>query len=179
MWTRLRWLKNLSYSLQVNEFINFDNQRDVLDWMRTPWKIPCWRGVKEFSRFGQSCAETRELTSMTNTSCRCYPSRPKSTTCAFDRVCVFVVAQSVQPQLAAQQSEQQPEGGRFVLDTILPGYQWAPQWVSARTPTVHWGPISGKAVGGPWDQTTVQSSIQQSHGAETRQTLHVGVCSWR
>ena len=77
-------------------------------------------------------------------SCRCYPSRPKSTTRAFDRGCVFVVAQSVQPQLPAQQSEQQPEGWRFVPDTILPGYQRA-----ARTPTVHWGPISGKAVGGP------------------------------
>ena len=26
-------------------------------WMRTTWKLPCWRGVKEFSRCGQSCAE--------------------------------------------------------------------------------------------------------------------------
>ena len=63
-----------------------------------------------------------------------------------------------------QQSQQlqQPEGGRFVPDTILPGYQWAPQWVTARTPTVHWGPISGKAVGGP---ITVQhSSKEQKHG---------------
>ena len=72
----------------------------------------------------------------------------------------FVVAQSVQPQLAAQQSEQQPEGWRFVLDTILPGYQWAPQWVPARTPTAHWGPISGKAVGGPGDQTA-QYTVQK------------------
>ena len=54
--------------------------------------------------------------------------------------------------------EQQPEGWRFVPDTILPGYQWAPQWVPARTPTVHWGPISGKAVGGP---NTVQHSRSQ------------------
>ena len=37
-------------------------------------------------------------------------------------------------------AEQQPE---------VPGYRWAPQWVPARTPMVHWGPISGKAVGGP------------------------------
>ena len=62
---------------------------------------------------------------------------------------LFVVAQSVQPRLAAQQSEQQPEGWRVVPDTILHGYQWAPQWVPARTPTVHWGPTNGKAVGGP------------------------------
>ena len=55
-------------------------------------------------------------------------------------------------------AEQQPEGWRFVPDTILPGYQWAPQWVPARTPTVHWGPISGKAVGGP---NTVQHSRSQ------------------
>ena len=62
---------------------------------------------------------------------------------------VFVVAQSVQPQLAAQQSEKQPEGWRFVPDTILPGYQWAPQWVPARDTHGTLGPISGKAVGGP------------------------------
>ena len=52
-------------------------------------------------------------------------------------------------QLHQSQQLQQPEGWRFVPDTILLGYQWAPQWVPARTPTVHWGPISGKAVGGP------------------------------
>ena len=52
-------------------------------------------------------------------------------------------------QLHQSQQLQQPEGWRFVLDTILPQYQWAPQWVPVRTPTVHWGPISGKAVGGP------------------------------
>ena len=51
---------------------------------------------------------------------------------------------------------------RFVPDTILPGYQWAPQWVPARTPTVHWGPISGKAVGGP--NTVQHSSTVQKHG---------------
>ena len=42
-----------------------------------------------------------------------------------------------------------------------PGYQWAPQWVPARTPTVHWGPISGKAVGGP--NTVQHSSTEQKH----------------
>ena len=60
---------------------------------------------------------------------------------------------------AVAAEEQQPEGWRFVPDTILPG-----QWVPARTPTVHWGPISGKAVGGP---NTVQHS---SNSAETLQT---------
>ena len=59
---------------------------------------------------------------------------------------------------AVAAAEQQPEGWRFVPDTILPGYQWALQWVPGRTPTVHWGPISGKAVGGP---NTVQHSRSQ------------------
>ena len=59
-------------------------------------------------------------------------------------------------------AEQQPEGWRFVPDTILPGYQWAPQLVAARTPTVHWGPISGKAVGGP--NTVQHSSTVQKQG---------------
>ena len=59
-------------------------------------------------------------------------------------------------------SEQQPEVWRLVPDTILPGYQWAHQWVPARTPTVHWGPISGKAVGGP--NTVQHSSTVQKHG---------------
>ena len=53
---------------------------------------------------------------------------------------------------------------RCVPVTILPGYQWAPQWVPARTPTVHWGPISGKAVGGP--NTVQHSSTVQKHGKQ-------------
>ena len=68
---------------------------------------------------------------------------------------------------AVAAAEQQPEGWRCVPDTILPGYQWAPQWDLARTPTVHWGPISGKAVGGP---ITVQHSSER---AETLQTFWV------
>ena len=52
--------------------------------------------------------------------------------------------------------------GAWSFDTILPGYQWAHQWVPARTPTVHWGPISGKAVGGP--NTVQHSSTVQKHG---------------
>ena len=64
---------------------------------------------------------------------------------------------------AVAAAEQQPEGWRFVPDTILPGYQWAPQWVPARTPTVHWGPISGKAVGGP---NTVQHNSTEFNTAD-------------
>ena len=65
-------------------------------------------------------------------------------------------------QLRQSQQLQQPESWRFVPDTILPGYQWAPQWVPGRTPTVHWGPISGKAVGGP--NTVQHSGTVQKHG---------------
>ena len=64
----------------------------------------------------------------------------------------------------AAAAEQQPEGWRFVPDTILLGYQWAPQWVPARTPTVHLGPISGKAVGGP--NIVQHSSTVQKHGKQ-------------
>ena len=63
---------------------------------------------------------------------------------------------------AVAAAEQQPEGWCFVPDTILLGYQWAPQWVPARTPTVHCGPISGKAVGG--SNTVQHSSTVQKHG---------------
>ena len=42
------------------------------------------------------------------------------------------------------------KGWRFVLHAILPGHRRAPQWVPARTPTVHWGLNSRKAVGGPF-----------------------------
>ena len=38
---------------------------------------------------------------------------------------------------------------RSAPDAILPGHRRAPQWVPARTPTVHWGPNNGEAVGGP------------------------------
>ena len=56
---------------------------------------------------------------------------------------------AVEAVSAVAAAEQQPEGWRFVFDTILLGYQSAPQWVPAMTPTVHWGTIRGKAVGGP------------------------------
>ena len=72
---------------------------------------------------------------------------------------------------AVTAAEQQPEGWRFVPDTILPGYQWAPQWVPARTPTVHLGPISGKAVGGP--NTVQHSSTVQKHGKHLVLTLNI------
>ena len=69
----------------------------------------------------------------------------------FVKACPMLTRARMQQLQQLHQSQQlkQPECWRFVLDTILPGYQWAPQWVPVRTPTVHWGPISGKAVGGP------------------------------
>ena len=42
------------------------------------------------------------------------------------------------------------KGWRFVPDAILLGHRRAPQWVPARTPTVHWGLNSRKAEGGPF-----------------------------
>ena len=41
------------------------------------------------------------------------------------------------------------KGWRFSPDAILSGHRRALQWVAARTPTVHWGPVNGEAVGGP------------------------------
>ena len=70
---------------------------------------------------------------------------------------------------AVAAAEQQPEGWRFVFDTILPEYQWRPQWVPARTPKVHWGPISVKAVGGP--NTVQHSSTVQKHGKHGSRAL--------
>ena len=98
------------------------------------------------------------------------PNRPKSTARVLDRVGVFVKACPVYVDRTRTHAaaEQQPEGWRFVPDTILPGYQWAPQWVLARTPTVHWGPISGKAVGGP---NTVQHSRSQCEKKKTPNML--------
>ena len=77
-----------------------------------------------------------------------------------DRAHTHAAVEAVSAVAAAEQ----PEGWRFVPDTILPGYQWAPQWVPARTPTVHWGPIRGKAVGGP------NYSSAQQYSAETPKT---------
>ena len=55
---------------------------------------------------------------------------------------------SVQAQ--QRSSSAADKGWRFVPDAILPGHWRAPQWVPARTPTVHWGLNSRKAVGGPF-----------------------------
>ena len=62
-----------------------------------------------------------------------------------------------------QLQQNSSQSWRFVPDTILPGYLWAPL-VLARTPTEHWGQISGKA-GWP------EHSSAQHHSVETRQTL--------
>ena len=109
-------------------------------------------------------AQKRESSQIQIEDVRCVTVQAKSVevhvTC-FDRGSVFVKACPTLIARARMQQLQQPEG-RFVPDTILLGYQWAPQWVPARTPTVHWGPISGKAVGGP--NTVLHSSTVQKHG---------------
>ena len=51
---------------------------------------------------------------------------------------------------AVQRSSAADKCWRFVPDAILPGHRRAPQWVPARTPTVHWCLNSRKAVGGPF-----------------------------
>ena len=120
-------------------------------------------------------AQKRESSRIQIEDLRCDTVQAKSVeihgTCILPRVCVCGSMSNVDrtrthvssSEVAA--AEQQPEGWRFVTDTILPGCQWAPQWVPARTPTVHWGPISGKAVGGP------NHSSAQQYSAETRQTF--------
>ena len=81
---------------------------------------------------------------------------------------------SVRPQLAAQSGGAADKGWRFVLDTVLPGYWRAPQWVPARTPTVHCGPDSGKAVGGP-TISAAQHTVQV-HRARARALMTSAEC---
>ena len=66
---------------------------------------------------------------------------------------------------AVAAAEQQPEGWRFVPDTILPGYQWALQWVGPGKDT-HGalGPDQREGRGRP------EHSSAQQYSAETRQT---------
>ena len=111
-------------------------------------------------------AQKRESSQIQIEDVRCVTVQAKSAeihdTCIRPRG-VFVVAQSFQQSQQLQQSAAAARGGwRFVLGTILLGYRYAPQWVPARTPTVHWGPISGKPVGGP--NTVQHSSTEQKHG---------------
>ena len=50
-----------------------------------------------------------------------------------------------------QQCSSSPDKGwRFVPDAILLGHRRARLWLVARTPTVHWGLNSRKAVGAPF-----------------------------
>ena len=53
------------------------------------------------------------------------------------------------------------ESWRFVPDAILLGHRRAPQWVQARTPTVHFGLNSRKSVGVPF-------------GSDSRYTANMG-----
>ena len=63
-------------------------------------------------------------------------------------------------------TEFQPDGWRFVPDTILPGYQCAPQWVLARTPMVHGGPYAGS----PWVGQQTSTTRQDQENDETQAT---------
>ena len=80
------------------------------------------------------------------------------------KACPMLIARAhmQQSQQLQQQSRSQRVGALSLIPFILPGYQWAPQWVPKRTLTVHSGPISGKAVGGP--NTVQHSSTVQKHG---------------
>ena len=69
--------------------------------------------------------------------------------CLTEGVCLVA---GVSTGSAVQQhcSSAADKGWRFVPDAILPGHRRVPQWVPARTLTVHWGLNSRKAVGGPF-----------------------------
>ena len=68
--------------------------------------------------------------------------------CVTDGVCLVSrvnTGSAVQQQCSSAADQCWP----FVPDAILLGHRRAPQWVRARTLTVHWGLNSRKAVGGP------------------------------
>ena len=71
---------------------------------------------------------------------------------------------------AVAAEEQQPEGWRFVPDTILPGYQWAPQWVPARTPT----DTGARSAGRPW-----VARSQFSTAVQCRNTANMVADRWQ
>ena len=73
----------------------------------------------------------------------------------------FVIEVAHQLSLQSVSSSSQ-RFGSLSPDTILPGYRRAPQWVPARTPTVHWGLVSGKAVGGPVGQYSTANSAENT-----------------
>ena len=69
----------------------------------------------------------------------------------------MLITRTRMQQLKQSQQLQQQSSQRVGALSLIPSCL-APQWVLARTPMVHWGPISGKAVGGP---NTVQHSRSQ------------------
>ena len=86
----------------------------------------------------------------------------------FVKACPMLIARAhaCSSCISLSSCSSQRVGALFLTDTILPGYQWAPQWVPVRTPTVHWGPISGKAAHSLTQQFRVQysSHTAQKHG---------------
>ena len=74
-----------------------------------------------------------------------------------------------------QQSSSQRVGALSLIPSCL-GISGHPS-VPTRTPTVHWGPISGKAVGGPntvQHSSTVQKHPKHGSGAMSIQGKNVG-----
>ena len=61
--------------------------------------------------------------------------------------------------VSAVAAAEQPEGWRFVPDTFLPGYQWAPQWVPARTPRGTLGPDQREGRGWPEHSSAQQITV--------------------
>ena len=155
--------------MKVNEFTDFDNQENVpnVDTLELTLFDVESKSSQIWSKLRRNVRAHKFRLKMCGAS-QYKPNRSKFTSRTFDRGGVCGSMSNVDRTRthaavsAVAAAEQQPEGWRFVLDTILPGYQWAPQWVPARTPTVHWGPISGKAVGGP--NTVQHSSTVQKHG---------------
>ena len=81
--------------------------------------------------------------------------------CLAEGVCL-VARVNTGSAVQQQCSSAADKGWRFVPDAILPGHRRAPQWVPARTPTVHWGLNSRKAVGGPFGS---DSRVHGKHGS--------------
>ena len=144
----------------MNEFTDFDNQGDVPDQMVDTLELTLFDVESKSSQIWSKLRRNLRAHKIQIGDVRCVTVQAKSaeihSTCPMyvDRAHTHAAVEAVSAVAAAEQHE----GWRFVPDTILLGYQWAPQQVPARTPTVHWGPISGKAVGGP---NTVQHSRSQ------------------
>ena len=136
---------------QVNEFTVFDNQEDVPDQKRTPWNFPCLTWSQRVPRCGQSW---RRLKMCGATQYK--PNRPKSTARTFDRGSAFVAACSIWSHAhtcsslssCSSSCSSQRVGALSLIPSCL-GISGHSSESRQRHPRYVWGPISGKAVGGP------------------------------